>query len=150
MKNIFLIGILFSFVGCQSGKNAMKISDSLQLISKGSLHGVGKEGIKAQKTIIVSEGEWHALLEKMNSVNNVSENFKNKEIDFSKEIVIAIFDEVKGTGGHTISVSQVQETVEEVIVNVRKTAPEGMATTVITQPYYLAKMKKTSKPIVFE
>lgn len=150
MKNIFLIGSILVFFGCNSGKKAMKVEDSLQLISKGSLHGAGQEGIEAQKTIISSEGEWRALLQKINSVNNVSESFKNNEIDFSEEVVIAVFDGVKNTGGHAIQVSRVEETEKNLTLHITKTTPQGMATAVMTQPYYLAKMKKPSKPIVFE
>lgn len=150
MKTIFFICGALLFFGCNSGKKATKTSDNLQVISQGNLHGAGSEGIKAQQRVITSGQEWDALLKKMNSVNTISESFENKEIDFSKEAVIALFESVKSTGGHSVAISEVREMEENVVIKVKKTAPEGMATTVMTQPYYLAKIKKPSKPVVFE
>lgn len=150
MKTIFFICSALLFFGCNSGKKTTATSDSLQMISQGNLHGAGSEGIEAQQRVITSEQEWNALLKKMNSVNPISENFKIKEIDFSKEAVLVLFESVKTTGGHSVGVSGIRETDENIVVKVQKTAPEGMATTVMTQPYYLAKIKKPSKPVVFE
>lgn len=149
MKNIVFLCFVVLLSSCNSGKTGAN-DHNLILISKGSLHGAGKEEIPAQRTVITSKVEWEKLKAKMNSINSVSDNFKNDTIDFSKEVVIAIFEPVKTTGGHSVSVSETLETNEEFRIRVKTTAPEGMATTVMTRPYYLAKMNKPSKPIIFE
>lgn len=149
MKNIAFLCITVLLSSCNNGKTGSN-DHSLMLISMGSLHGAGKEKIPAQRTVITSEAEWEALKEKMNSVNSVSADFKNDTIDFSEEVVIAIFEPVKTTGGHSVYISETTETNEEIQIKVKTTTPEGMATTVMTQPYYLAKMKDPSKPIIFE
>ncbi|HET8810581.1 MAG TPA: protease complex subunit PrcB family protein [Flavobacteriaceae bacterium] len=149
MKNIVFLCITVLLSSCNNGKTGSN-DHNLMLISMGSLHGAGKEGIPAQRTVIASKAEWEALKAKMNSVNSVSADFKNDTIDFSEEVVIAIFEPVKTTGGHSVSVYETLETNEEFRIRVKTTAPEGMATSVVTQPYYLAKMKNPSKPIIFE
>lgn len=150
LRNISFLCLTIFLMGCNSGKKTAKVSNDLLLISKGSLHGAGEEGISAQETIIASESEWNALKEKMNVVNPVSENFQNDEIDFSKEVVIAVFETVKTTGGHAVFIAEISETNSEIHIKLTRTAPEGMTTSVMEQPYYLAKMKKPSKPVVFE
>ncbi|MDR6299626.1 protease complex subunit PrcB family protein [Mesonia maritima] len=149
MKKLFaLIVLSISLMSCNSMKNFN--SDSLTEISKGVLTGAGEEGIEAQQRIITSEAEWNSLVRKMNSVNNMSKNFKTNDIDFSKEMVVAVFDKVMNTGGHSIWVSDVKTIDNEVQLMVSEKHPDGMATSVMTQPYYLAKMPKTDKKVVFK
>lgn len=55
----------------------------------------------------------------------------------------------KNTGGFSVSISDVQETTEEIVVTVNYTDPKGSVTQAITHPYVLASIDKTEKPIRF-
>ncbi len=54
------------------------------LIAKENLHGNGAEGISEQNLIISDQTTWNDLITQMNSVNNVSDNFTETDIDFSE------------------------------------------------------------------
>ena len=85
----------------------------------------------------------------MNSVNNVSEKFSEVNIDFSEYMVIAAFDDIKLNGGHSMELD-IRSNSEEIIVKTINLGSGGNATAVITQPYYIVKIKKSDLPILFE
>jgi hypothetical protein len=113
------------------------------------LYGAGSEGIAKQNLAIQTQEEWNNLITAMNSVNNVSNNFTETDIDFSKYQVLAIFDEVKGSGGWSIDITGVTEYQDEIIVTVENLQKGGTAT-VMTQPYYIVKIPKSDKKIIFD
>ncbi len=123
--------------------------ENIVLIGKGNLHGSGAEGIEKQNLVITTTEEWKDLLNKINAVNKVSDSFSETDIDFSEYTIIAIFEEVKNSGGHSLDLV-IQETKDKMLVDVLRKSPDGIATSVMTQPYYIVKIPKTSLPIVFE
>ncbi len=142
--------IVLLALNCKSTDNQDNLkNEDIVLISKGNLHGSGSEGIEKQSRIIETESEWNDLVSKMNSVNKVSNSFSETDINFSIHSVITVFDEVKSTGGHSLELD-IQNTSDKIIIEVIRKAPEGMATAVITQPYYLAKIPKINKTIEFK
>lgn len=146
---IFLLAGL-SFTACKSKTNNSNKEDiNISLIASGNLHGAGSENIEKQNLVIENKIDWTNLLAKMDGTNNISNSFEETDIDFSEYSVIAVFDEVKSSGGHSIDLN-VKRNTDKIIVEVIKNAPSGMATTVITQPFYLAKIKKNNLPIEFK
>lgn len=85
----------------------------------------------------------------MNSVNNVSEIFSETDINFSEYTIIAVFDEIKGNGGHGMELNIISNS-ENIIAIVTDLVPEEFATTVMTQPFYIAKIQNSNLPIIFE
>mgnify|MGYP003630599265 FL=1 len=152
IQTLIILSLLF-VVSCKCNKinqnNAKMGIVETVLISKGNLYGSGSEGIAKQNTVIENLSDWERLINQMNSVNNVSEGFTETKIDFSKYAVIAVFNDVKGSGGHTIELD-ISKTSEKTLVTVKYTSPKGNATTVMTQPYYIAKISKQDLPIFFQ
>lgn len=70
-------------------------------------------------------------------------------IDFAKARVVVLYMGQKNTGGYTIGIEEVREEANKVIVKIKKTYPDGMATMVITEPFFIAKIN-TTKKIEFE
>lgn len=150
LNKTFTLVILLFALNCKSVQNQAKMSeDDIVLIAKGNLHGSGEEGIKAQNSIITDNNDWQDLVTKMNSVNNVSNSFSESKIDFSKYTVIAVFSTVKTSGGHSLDLD-IKSNSENIEVNVSPKSPEGMATSIMTQPYYIVKIPKSDLPIVFK
>lgn len=125
----------------------MKTIESI-VIAKGNLYGSGAEGIDAQNRMITNQNDWQGLMNQMNSVNNVSHGFEETTIDFSQYTIIAIFDKVKGSGGHRLELA-ITSNPENTIVNITRVAPKGNSTSVITQPYHILKIAKRTLPIKF-
>jgi len=119
------------------------------LISKGDIFGDGEEGITEQNSIISDETTWTNLINQIDSVNNISDSFSETDIDFSEYTVIAVFDSIKGNGGFSIELDIIAN-ANNIIVEIINSAPEGNATTVITQPYHIVKIPNSNLPIIFE
>lgn len=118
-------------------------------IGQNNLYGSGRENISKQNYIISNSISWNELLTKMNSVNNNSDGFTESNIDFDNFMVIAVFDEIYGNGGHSIDVLNIIEYDKKVVVKINNVL-KGNATSVMTQPYHISKIRKTDKKIIFE
>lgn len=155
MKPIFLIFLLVAFVSCQPNEVAPETSKDItftkdldfSVVAQGNLSG--SENIEKSNLIIQDNTSWEGLINKMNSVNNVSSKFIETNIDFSSYTIIAVFDKVYGNGGHSIDVINVTENDFNVIVKLDRLL-KGDLTSVITQPFQIIKVPKTAKQITFE
>lgn len=149
MHKLLGILILLLVLNCKSTDNQAKMTqENIILIGKGNLYGSGAEGIEKQNLIVASSEEWKDLLNKINTVNKVSDSFSETDIDFSKYTVLAVFDEVKNSGGHSLNLV-LEEADDKILIEVLRKSPDGIATSVMTQPYYIVKIPKPSLPIVF-
>ena len=151
MKNFILIILLLTlFISCTSENDNLEMTDlETTLIAKENLHGNGAEGISEQNLIISDQTTWNDLITQMNSVNNVSDNFTETDIDFPEYKIVVVFDEIKGNGSHSLELDIISNS-ENIIVNVTDLALEGNATTVITQPFHIVKISNSDLPIIFE
>lgn len=70
-------------------------------------------------------------------------------VDFAKCRIVALFMGEKTSGGYAIGIESVREENGKVIVKIKKSYPDGMATMALTQPYVIAKIN-TTKKIEFE
>ncbi len=119
------------------------------LIAKDNLYGNGDEGIIEQNMVISESTSWTNLIAQMNSVNTVSDSFSETDIDFSEYRVIAVFDEIKGNGGHSLELN-IRSNFENIIVSITDIVPLGNATSMITQPFHIVKILNSDLAIQFE
>ncbi|MDR2407214.1 MAG: protease complex subunit PrcB family protein [Bacteroidales bacterium] len=116
------------------------------LIAKGNLSG--SENIPKQNIVIETQITWHSLINAMDTINNVSDNFAETAIDFSRDQVIAIFDILKVNGGWSINITDIMEYENKIVITIQN-VETGDSTVVITRPYYIVKIPITGKNIVF-
>jgi len=153
-KNILIV--LFSIIALSCNSNEDNQDDDTlamvnmesTLIAKDNLFGSGEEGIVEQNLIISDLTTWNNLITQMNSVNNVTDNFTETEIDFSAYKIIAAFDQIRGSGGHSLELD-IMSTSENIIVDVTTIAAGEIATSVITQPFIIIKIPNSNLPILF-
>ena len=149
-KNALIILLAIFALSCNSEDYNLEMVDiESVLITKDNLFGNGGEGIIEQNLEITSQSMWNNLISQMNSVNNVSDNFSEIDIDFSQYKVIAIFDKIKNNGGHSLELNLTGNS-ENIIVNINYISPKGNVLTVITQPYHIVKISNSNLPIIFE
>ena len=150
MNKLLGIALLLFALNCKSTQPQEKINDeTVVLIGNGNLYGSGSEGIGKANLVISSKEDWNNLMEKMDAVNDVSSSFSETDIDFSKFRIIAVFDGIKSTGGHSIALSIIENS-DRILVEVLRKSPDGLATSVMTQPYCIAKIPKSDLPVVFK
>lgn len=148
MKKFVYFCFAIVMFSCNSAKNAQHMSPIL--IAEGNLYGSGSEGLSKANMVIHNQTEWKELIAKMNATNETVKKDQMNAVDFDNQMVIALIDQQRTKGGHSIKISGVENKKESVVVNIQKSQPEGMTTMVMTQPYYLATIPKTKKEIVFE
>lgn len=147
-KMTFIAVIAFLMVSCGEDENTKTVKPyEFTALSQGDLKGNGKEGIGKSKLIISDPKSFEVILSKINSVN--PEISPVPAIDFNKSIVLVVFDEVKSQGGHSIDITRVNEHEDRLMVEVERLNDGGMLT-VMTQPYHMVKIPKTTKPIIFK
>ena len=149
MKTILLILSFFLSFGCNNN-DPQKPFQSTEItfteIGQGALFGNGVENISQSNLLINNQTDWQNLVSQMNSVNNVSDTFSETSIDFDNFSVIAIFLEIKGNGWEVV-INTIIENEDYITISIQET--ESM-TTVITQPFQIVKIPKTTKEIVAE
>ena len=150
MKTIILILSVFLTTSCSNDDDNKVTAQSTPIafteIGKGALFGNGSEGVVQSNMIINNTTDWQNLMNQMNSVNNVTDEFSETNIDFNTYIVIAIFLDVKGNGWE-VEISSIEENTSNVMVSKTKTE---FINSVITQPFHIVRIPVTSKEIVFE
>jgi len=151
---VFLSFFLF-FTGCNNDKNNETDNgkDSGLIIpvpiAQGELQEVSLQEFPFQNQAIKTQEELDSLINAMNAVNNVNNNFAERYIDFLKYQVIAIFDKVHDNGGWSIDISDITEYPDSIVVT-SQNLKKGNATSMITQPYIIAKIPVLNKKIVFK
>ena len=122
---------------------------SFSNVGESSLYGAGAEGISESNLVITSTDCWQELLEKIDSVNEVSMNFES--VDFSTEMVLATFDPIRNSGGFNRTFTNVFEEDDKIIVKIQSTSPGPgtISTAVITQPYHIIKINKSDLEVEF-
>jgi hypothetical protein len=150
MKTLILILSVFLATSCSNDDDNNVTAQSTPIafteIGKGALFGNGSEGIVESNMVIDNTTDWQNLMSQMNSVNNVTDEFSETNIDFNTYIVIAIFLEVKPNGWQ-VEISSIIENVSSIVVSTVEAEGINLA---VTQPFYIVKIPVTNKPIEFE
>ncbi|MCL6219630.1 protease complex subunit PrcB family protein [Zunongwangia pacifica] len=120
------------------------------LIAEGNLYGNGNDGLVETNMVLKNQAEWKEVAAKMNKINATIKEEQIDAIDFDKQMVIVLIDQQRTKGGHSIKIAAVDNKMQSVVISIQKSHPEGMATMVMTQPYYVATIPKTDKQIEFE
>jgi hypothetical protein len=84
-----------------------------------------------------------------NRVDGLFNTFDETDIDFSAYQVIAIFDEIHGSGGWSIDITGIVEYSDKIVVRVTH-LKTGYFSAVLTQPYHIVKIPVSDKKIVFQ
>jgi hypothetical protein len=152
--SVLLIAVLIFlttgfFSGCD-GTTTTVPDDTIipVIIGQGSLSGNGAEGFTKQFTAITTETDWENLKTQLNSVNSVTDNFTETDIDFSLYQVIFVIDEIKSNGGWSVDITDITENSNNIVVTVSN-LQTGNITSVMTQPFQIVKIPVSNKPVIF-
>ncbi len=121
----------------------------LETIHQGALFGAGEEGIPQMNKVIRSYTEWLAFIKQMDSVNPVSQEFNDQSLNFDQDMVIVCFDQVRESGGYQMHIKTAVGYAERIDLFYERVQPEEMATSVMTQPYSIAKIPQSELPVTF-
>jgi hypothetical protein len=153
-NNACLVIAILVMAGCSVPKEVIAADAppqqiEFETIGKGSLYGAGEEGIEESNLLIRSNQEWTGLKKNIDAVNKVSQNFKEHEVNFDEYYLIVCFDRVRPNGGYSIKVKDVLEREEQIEVLIERPKPQGMAISVLIQPYHIIRIPITDKEVLF-
>ena len=161
MKNLFLLLVSCIIVSCNNDEPEptppfVPVTIIPTIIAKRNDKGP-TEGISNENFIINDNPNWTNIKNLMDAPyiaiglgNYYTENnFTETTIDFTNFTGIAVFDQVYGGGGHSIDITNITEYENNIVVTVENLLT-GNGSSVVTQPYHIVKIPKTTKPIVFE
>jgi hypothetical protein len=117
------------------------------LIGKGHLSG--EEGIPKQNLVITNTEDWENLISSMNSVQNVTDDFTETDINFDEYLIISVLYEVKPNGGWSIDITDAI-VYEDIVVFTVKNLNTGDKIYSQCQPFHIVKIPVTEKPIYFD
>lgn len=150
--SIVLMTIIVALITCASKPYTdLDLYSSIKFthVAKGNLYGAGAENIDREHLIISDSESWNELIDKMNTMNNTSESFREISIDFASFMIVAVFDDVKSTGGHSIDIIKIEEDGRGIVLTVDNMLT-GNGTCIMTQPFQIVKIPKTDKLVIFE
>jgi len=143
--------VLLLTMSCSKSDSASSFSPQTitpVLISKGDLLTSYSSNPNQQNIIITNATEWNNFITNMNNPNNLSNNFSETNVDFNNFQIIAVFDSIKQTGGFSIDITSVIENSTNVVVTIQHLLT-GSDNAIITQPFHIIKIPKSTKPIIF-
>jgi hypothetical protein len=119
-------------------------------LGKGVLTGAGQEGFVKQGITIKTQGQYDTLLADMSKLNNVKATISDTILDFNHFQVVAVFSNIKMSGGYAVEVKNIKDSVSAIVVNIKEeSGGAGADAQYLTQPYHLVKMIKSEKEISF-
>lgn len=150
MKKISIFALLFTFISCNIDDGVNPPFEPIHIefvnIRQSYMSGYGIQGIPESNLVIDNDDDWNSLLTKMDSYNTITDSFTTTTIDFSTNIIIAVFLEVKPSIW-AVEIDEIIEYEDAIVVSTFETIT---VLTAISQPFHIVKIPKTSKPIVFE
>lgn len=150
MRYLFLIAIITLF-SCKTTKEVVKEESTSAPIAFVKLNS-GTNGDFPEKIykVINDQETYNEIWGK--AFANFSNQQKPTEIDFENKMVILVASGMQRSGGFSIKVNSVEDIKNAIIVNVENSKPgeSCMTTSVITFPYELIELKKSTKPVTFK
>jgi len=145
-----VVAMLFLFpIGCKDKEDIQPIEP--KKITSGSFVG---NVFNQEDRIITNQADWTKFID---DYNFFLDRFGDGEIvernlDFSKNQVLVVFDALKGTTGYSIEFDSLIHTEDKVTASfIHHNPPNDISITEsVTQSYYILKIPKFTKPLFFK
>ena len=146
MKALILSFILLLTISCS--RNSDDNSNTPQsitpiLIGKGINSGTAVQS----NSVITNQSDWLLLMNQLTPEN--TNNFTETNIDFNNFQLIAIIDGTRPDSGFSINISSVIENATNITATINS-VNNGSGFTVLSQPFEIIKITKSTKPVVFQ
>ena len=148
MKKLILMFILcISLFSCSTNDDVFTPVNIVPiLVGKGSLGS--SNSIPAQNVVFTESNSWNSTLALIDPIY-IQTLFTDTNVNFNTHMVIATFDVVYLSYGHQIGISNITEYENYIAVKVIKFGGPSSLSAVV-KPFYIVKIPKSTKPIVFE
>lgn len=129
MRKIFLVALAsLGLMACSNDDSNSTEQDfepvalEVNTVLQNNLGGNGQEGIGAENRVISNVSQWNQLIDEIDytddGVNGIVATLEAVTIDFDNEDVLAVFEEIKNSGGYSIDIVKVEEQEKKVVVTI--------------------------------
>jgi hypothetical protein len=129
---------------CLTGAKAMTQGDSpaLRTIERGAQSNIDS----ARQAVARTPEEWAALWNAHNSDKPAP------QVDFDREMVVAVFMGSRPTGGYSVQIVSAQEQNGGLVISYHEASPRpgAITTQVLTFPYHIVAVSKHAGAVSFE
>jgi hypothetical protein len=147
MKTLILSLVLFLSLSCNNDDSSFAPQTITPvLISKGSLSG--SENILPQNVVYYNITSWNTILNSIDQFR-LAQFTETTNVDFNNFQLIAVFDNVYPVPTYDVSISNITENENNIVVTVSKTLNPSDAT-IVDQRFHIVKIPKSTKPVVFQ
>lgn len=144
LKVLSILLLIPTLTGCAASPSPT-LAD-METIDKGEYSGI----MTREQLVMKSLDEWGNFWDRHTSVHVPALNAP--EVDFSKEMIIAVFSGEKPTGGYSIEITEVEFAEDEVTIFFEEVLPEPgePVTEALTQPFHIVKINRSDDlPVKF-
>lgn len=115
-------------------------------VDSGTMSGMSKK----ENFVVNDAGEWIALWKRHTS--NTFPPPATPKIDFSSEMIIAMFAGEHSSGGWAIQIERIKDVDNKLVVLYTESSPEAgsINTMSLTQPYHIVRLAKSQSQVVFQ
>ena len=152
MKKALFLGItifITTFSGNLLASSTIEPSPEVKINIEREWKGIRGGYTEPQRLIILTQEEWEEVWKKVYNLSIPHPALP--EIDFDKEMAIAVFMGERNSGGYRIEIEEIVESEEEIVVKVKETSPspESFLTMALTQTYHIVVIEKTPILVTF-
>ena len=152
MKRFSILLMICFIIGCSKDNNGIVPEEEFVFknILKSETGLANPFQVPKQQLIIKTLAEWKLLLSKMNSDDQNTCKLATADLNFDAYSIVAVIDEVKGSTGYVVTITNVVEHTEKLIITIKYTTLNNPTSGPMnTQPFHIIKIHKTNKPIEF-
>ncbi len=125
------------------GAAATPVENAMRVVTEGTQSAIRQP----RRVVVRTEDEWKKLWTE--HTQRVDPKPALPAVDWSKEMLLAVFMGERSTGGYRIAVKEAREADGKLVVTVTEQSPGfgGATIQVLTAPYQMVAVKRSSLPV---
>lgn len=153
LEKVIVLGIFIAIVLCSENTfvfSGIRSETGVGIEIENEWKGYHCGYTETSRLVIKAEDRWKEVWGKIHRLRLPRSELP--EIDFEKEMVVAVFMGIRKSGGYEIEIIKVTKTEEEIVAVVREKEPpsDSLQTMALTQPYHIVVIKRSSLPVRFQ
>lgn len=146
MKTILSSIFIFLLLSCSNNEDNKSFTpQTINPVLIGQ--GVNTENVIVGNTVITNQADWEQLMSLFTPA--ITNTFTETNIDFNNFQLLVVIDTLRPDTGYSINISNVTENKSNIVTTITS-VNSGGGFTILSQPYHIVKIPRSSKPVIFQ